>query len=81
MTAAQVALQLLVTVVAMGLVYYIGYVVGHRKGYGQRLEDLRKNVQQRANQAQADLDVLNAVSPPRVRVARVKGTSRRDLAD
>lgn len=81
MTAAQVALQLLVTVVAMGLVFYIGYVTGYRKGHGQRVEDLRKNAVQRVQAAKAELDVLDAVSPPRVRVARVKGTSRRDLTD
>jgi hypothetical protein len=81
MTAAQVALQLLVTTVALLLVFYIGYVTGYRKGHGQRLEDLRKNARQRANQAQAELDVLNAVSPPRVRKARVAGTSRRGLKD
>jgi hypothetical protein len=64
--------------VALGaLLFYFGMLVGIRKGYRQRMEDMRKNVNRTLEQAQADLDVLNKPGPPRQRVAHIKGTSRR----
>jgi len=70
-------IQLLVTIVSLLCLYALGYMRGKREGYRQRIEELRENVQQVANQAQADLNVLNAQSPPRQRQVRIKGTSRR----
>lgn len=78
-------LDMLVWFVLMAAVFAVGYKWGKRQGFrmgtAQRIETLRKTVSQRARQAQADADVLQAVSRPRSRRAKVTGISRRGLND
>lgn len=77
----RIALELLVTTILMAGCIWLGHRQGYRKAYAERLEVLAKNARHRANQTQAEADVLNGVLRPRVRRARVKGTSRRGLND
>jgi hypothetical protein len=77
----ELIIQLLVTMALVAGTYFLGLAIGRQQGYDKRIEDMRENAQQVASKAKADLDVLNAVSPPRQRQVRIKGTSRRNMGD
>lgn len=74
---ANFLIQLLVTTVAMAVCFGLGVAWGYRKAHGERIETMRKNAHQALNQAQAEVNILDAAASPRSRRARIKGTSRR----
>lgn len=76
----RIALELLVTTVLMGLCVLLGYRLGYRKAYNTKLETALKNRRRRAALTPAEAEALGVVRP-RVRRARVQGTSRRGLND
>lgn len=77
----RIAMEFAVTATLISLCTWFGYRQGYRQAMAERLETLAKNARHKATRAQADADVLSGVLPPRVRIARIKGTSRRDLKD
>ena len=74
-------IEFVVVATIMWLVMWAAYRRGYRVAYAERLEDLAKNARRRANQTQAEAEVLEGVQRPTVRRARIKGTSRRGLND
>jgi len=77
----RIAIEFVVTATLLSLCMWWAYRRGYRQAMAERLETLAKNARHKAGQAQAEADVLNGVLPPRVRRARISGTSRRSLHD
>lgn len=77
----RIAIEFAVTATLISLCMWWAYRRGYRQGHTERLEALAKNARHKANQTQAEANVLEGALPPRVRTARVKGTSRRGLND
>lgn len=74
----RIALELLVTTILMAACVWLGYRQGYRKMYNTKLEDALKNARRKAALTPAEAEALG-VTRPRVRRARVQGTSRRNL--
>lgn len=77
----RLALDFVITAILVSLVAWWAYRQGYRTAMHERLETLAKNARHKANLAQAEAAVLDGAVPPRVRRARIKGTSRRGAND
>lgn len=77
----RIAIEFVVVAVVLSLCMWWAYRRGYHVAYTERLEVLAKNARKQANQATAEANILEGALPPRVRRARVKGTSRRGLND